>query len=168
MALIRSFVEALSRALFWLCAAVIVVMALSVTYEAVSRYVLGRPTIWVTEVASYMLVGVAFLGAAWTLKIDGHIRMDLMSESGGALGRRISDLLMYGVVILVSASLLWTGWNMTLANYHFGWRASTLLATPLWMPQALIPLGAFSLLAQSALGLLDTITGRRYSEGDRT
>lgn len=164
MALVRRTIEAASQALFWLCAAIIFVMALSVTYEAMSRYLLGRPTIWVTEIVSYMLVGVAFLGAAWTLRLDGHIRMELLSEVGGPVGRRISDLLMFTVVVLVSASLLWTGWNMTVATFTFGWRASTLLATPLWLPQALIPLGALSLCAQGALGLLDTITGRRYSK----
>lgn len=70
---------------------------------------------------------------------------------------------MHSVVFLVSASLLWTGSKMAFANYSFGRRASTLLATPLWIPQALIPLGAFSLCVQSALGLFDTISGRRYA-----
>ena len=168
MATIRTLCEGLSRLLFWICAAVILVMALCVTYEVVVRYVFGRPTIWVTEVSAYMLVGVAFLGAAWTLRLDGHIRMELLAETGGNAGRRLSDLAMFVVAILVSASLLWTGWNMAFANYNFGWKSSTLLATPLWIPQMLIPLGALALLLQSVIGLTDTITGRRYREGDAT
>lgn len=166
MALLRTLCEALSRALFWLCAGVILVMALSVTYEVVVRYVFGRPTIWVTEVSSYMLVAVAFLGAAWTLRNDGHIRMELLAETGGPRGRRLSDFAMFLVGALVSAVLLWTGWNMAVANYTFGWKSSTLLATPLWIPQMLIPLGALTLLLQSLIGLADTITGRRYRPED--
>lgn len=164
MVRIRKVLEAVSHAQFWLCAILIVFMAFAVTYEAISRYLLGSPTIWVTEVSSYMLVAVAFLGAAWTLKVDGHIRMELLADIGGMTGRKISDFIMFAVIFAVSASLLWTGWNMTAANYEFGWRASTLLATPLWIPQCLIPLGAFNLCVQSLLGLVDTISGRRYAD----
>lgn len=161
MTVIRNVIEALSRLLFWAAAVAIVVMTLSVTYEVISRYAIGRPTIWVTEVSSYLLVGVAFLGAAWTLREDGHIRMELLGEAGGPRGRRLSDLAMFAVAGAVAAALFWSGWRMTLSSHAFGWRSSSLLATPLWIPQALIPLGAAALFLQSALGLFDTITGRR-------
>ncbi|GAB3673535.1 TRAP transporter small permease subunit [Salinisphaera aquimarina] len=161
MAAVRTILEGFSRLLFALCALVIAIMALSVTYEVVSRYLLGRPTIWVTEISSYLLVAVTFLGAAWTLRIDGHIRMDLLRETGGWLGQRVSDLAMFAVAAIVSAALLWSGWHMTLANYNFGWRASSALGTPLWMPQSLIPLGSLALLIQSLIGVWDTLTGAR-------
>lgn len=161
MTVIRNLIEALSRLLFWAAAVAIVAMTVSVTYEVISRYAVGRPTIWVTEVSSYLLVGVAFLGAAWTLREDGHIRMELLGEAGGPRGRRLSDLAMFVVAGAVAAALFWSGWKMTLSSHEFGWRSSSLLATPLWIPQALIPLGAASLFLQSALGLFDTITGRR-------
>lgn len=166
MAYIRNTIHAFSRVLFWACAVIILIMALSVTYEVIARYVFDSPTIWVTEVSSYMLVAVAFLGAAWTLRADGHIRMELLSETGGPVGRRISDVAMFLVSICVSAALLWTGWNMASANYSFGWKSSTMLATPLWIPQMLVPLGSLSLLLESIIGLADTITGRRYAAED--
>lgn len=166
MAQIRFVCEALSRTLFWICAFVILIMALSVTYEVIVRYIFNRPTAWVTELSSYMLVAVAFLGAAWTLRQDGHIRMELLAETTGPKGRKFSDLAMYLVAICISAVLLWTGWNMAVANYTFGWRSMTLLKTPLWIPQMLIPLGALALLLQSLIGLADTISGRRYVGGD--
>ncbi|MES1950525.1 tripartite AtP-independent periplasmic transporter subunit DctQ [Salinisphaera sp. S4-8] len=154
--------ETFSRLLFGLCALVIVAMALSVTYEVASRYFFGRPTIWVTELASYFLVAVTFLGAAWTLRNDGHIRMDLLRETGGRIGQLVSDLAMFSIAAVVAAALLWSGWHMTSANYAFGWRASTILATPLWLPQSLIPLGSLALLLQSVIGLWDTVSGARY------
>ncbi len=166
MARIRTLVDALSRMLFWINALVIVAMACAVTYEVGCRYLLGRPTIWVNETSSYMLVAVAFLGAAWTLRIDGHVRMELLLETGGKAGRLISDLAMFLVAGAVALALTWTGWNMTLANYNFDWRASTLLATPLWIPQLLIPLGSAVLLLQCLMGLCDVLSGRRYREGE--
>ena len=72
MVILCGALEAISQALFWLVALLVPAMALIVTYEVVVRYAFGRPTIWVTEIASYMLVAVAFLGASWTLKCGGH------------------------------------------------------------------------------------------------
>lgn len=160
MALLRGTLEAISQALFWLVALIVPAMALIVTYEVVVRYVFGRPTIWVSEIASYMLVAVAFLGASWTLKRGGHIRMDLLVEIGGPRIQAASNIAMFAVAALVSAALAWTGWKMAYANYTFGWNASTLLSTPLWIPQMLIPVGSVMLLAQSLIGLADTMSGR--------
>lgn len=164
MALIRNIVDTLSRCLFWINAVIIVIMAVAVTYEVVGRYLFGRATIWVTETSSYMLVAVAFLGAAWTLRLDGHIRMELLIETGGLAGRKISDFAMFFVGAAIALALLWTGWNMTVANYNFGWRSSTLMATPLWIPQLLIPLGSLMLLMQCLVGLADVVSGHRYRE----
>lgn len=166
MKLIRTLVDALSRTLFWINALIIAAMALAVTYEVGCRYLLGRPTIWVNETSSYMLVAVAFLGAAWTLKIDAHVRMELLLETGSMAARKFSDLAMFLVTGAVALALTWTGWNMTLANYMFDWRASTLLATPLWIPQLLIPLGSAVLLLQCLVGLYDVVSGQRYLEGE--
>lgn len=164
MVILRGALEAISQALFWLVALLVPAMALIVTYEVVVRYAFGRPTIWVTEIASYMLVAVAFLGASWTLKCGGHIRMDLLIEIGGPRLRATSDIAMFAVATLVSAALAWTGWNMAIANYNFGWNASTLLSTPLWIPQMLIPVGSAMLLVQSLIGLADAVSGRASKE----
>lgn len=159
MAFLARMIEGFSKVLFSFCAAAIVALALSVAFEVVSRYLFSRPTIWVTELSSYALVAIAFLGAAWTLGTNGHIRMELLSESGGASGRFLSDLVMYVVAFIVAAALLYSGFRMVAANYQFGWRSSTILAVPLWIPQALIPLGAFAILLQSLLGLVRLLVG---------
>ncbi|RLQ87209.1 TRAP transporter small permease subunit [Notoacmeibacter ruber] len=167
MSTLRRASGAFSFGLFVVCAAGVMFMALAVTYEVMARYLLGSPTIWVSELSSYTLVATAFLGAAWTLRVGGHIRMDLIGETGGRAGRRFSDICMFVVAAIVAVVLLWTGWQMALASFRFGWRASTLLATPLWIPQALIPLSCIALLLESLVGLADTISGRRYESEER-
>ena len=90
--------------------------------------------------------------------------MDLLIEIGGPRLRATSDIAMFAVATLVSAALAWTGWNMAIANYNFGWNASTLLSTPLWIPQMLIPVGSAMLLVQSLIGLADAVSGRASKE----
>jgi hypothetical protein len=42
----------------------LLVIAAIICWEIFSRYVLNAPTTWVTEIATYLLVAVAFLGLA--------------------------------------------------------------------------------------------------------
>ena len=67
-------VEAFTRLLAWAARLVTVVLVASMIYEVVARYFFGAPTIWAFDI-SYMATGVLFvLGAAYTLKEDGHVR----------------------------------------------------------------------------------------------
>ncbi len=52
-------------------------LVFGLTYEVVARYLFNAPTIWAYDLA-YMLYGSLFmLGAAYTLRQDGHIRTDI-------------------------------------------------------------------------------------------
>ena len=50
-----------------------------VVYETVARYGFNRPPIWVLEVTSYLLLYIVFLGAAYTLQEDGHVRVEFVA-----------------------------------------------------------------------------------------
>ena len=55
------------------------VMIADMLYEVVSRRVFSAPTLWAYDIA-YMLNGVGFLFAAgYTLRRNGHIRIDFLS-----------------------------------------------------------------------------------------
>ncbi|MBW1774752.1 MAG: TRAP transporter small permease, partial [Deltaproteobacteria bacterium] len=53
-------------------------MMLSVTLEVGLRYFLGRPTSWVVEICGYILLYIPFLVAAWVLRREKHVKMDLV------------------------------------------------------------------------------------------
>src|SRR4030043_641609 len=51
---------------------------LSVCWEVITRYFLGRGTIWVDEICEYILLYITFLGTAWLLKNEWHVTMDIV------------------------------------------------------------------------------------------
>jgi len=55
-------------------------MMLIVSLEVVMRYILHRPQIWVVEVGEYILVWLTFLGAAWILRDEGHVKVDILYD----------------------------------------------------------------------------------------
>ena len=50
-----------------------------VTYDVFARF-FGHPTDWATEVAGYMVMAVAVLGAAETLRHNEHFAMHLVVD----------------------------------------------------------------------------------------
>ena len=52
------------------------VMMLVLVQETVSRYAFGSPTIWSTEMVTFLYGGYIMLGAAYLLRQNAHVRCD--------------------------------------------------------------------------------------------
>jgi len=52
----------------------------SILIEVIGRSLFGVATIWVTEVSSYLIVAITFLGAAFVASRDAHIRVDIITS----------------------------------------------------------------------------------------
>ena len=77
LALVR-LIERLSGGFGIVAAAIVAPLVIATVYEVFARYLFNAPTIWAYEIA-YMAMGTNFLlGAAYTLRERGHIRIDLV------------------------------------------------------------------------------------------
>jgi len=104
--IIDAISERTGRIVGWIAAPMIIALI----YEVFARYVFHRPTIWSYEI-TYMIYGTHFLlGAAYTLRVKGHIRIDILYMRFPPRGRALIDMLGYLVIffpvmiILVIAS----------------------------------------------------------------
>ena len=50
-----------------------------VNIEIVSRY-FGRPTTWVAEISSILVLWIPFMIGGWVLRREGHVKMDLLID----------------------------------------------------------------------------------------
>jgi C4-dicarboxylate transporter, DctQ subunit len=123
------------------CAALTLAMAVILVYEVVARTVFNAPTIWVQEVAVYMLLALAFIGLAATSHVDEHVRVDLLTRKLNARVRQVLEILICAAVAGFACIALWGGWDMALQSFRFGRRSLTLLSVPQWLPQLLLPVG---------------------------
>ena len=149
--------DRLARAAFALSAVLVMCLAVFVFYEVVARYAVGRPTTWVNEVSGYLLVAATFLAGGWVLRQGAHVRMEMLEEMTGPRGRALLGLFGNLVAFLVGVALVWTGALMTYDSWDFGWESPTILATPLWLPQAAIPVGALVLSLSALAGMLEAL-----------
>jgi len=60
--------------------AILVALVCGVTFEVVMRYAFNKPTRWVVEFSEYALLYLAFLGGAWVLKEEGHVKVELLLD----------------------------------------------------------------------------------------
>ena len=64
----------------FLTGTILIFMMLSVSADVFMRYFLSKPIFWVVEVNEYAVIYATFLGAAWVLAKDGHIKVELVVD----------------------------------------------------------------------------------------
>ncbi len=144
----------------------IVAMTLAVTFEVLSRRFLGRPTTWAFDVTYMMYGSYFFMGAAYTLSRNAHVRGDIFYRNFSERTQAIIDLTLYLVVFFPAMiALIFIGWDFFRDSFII--RETSPLSpydTPVYLLKAAIPAGAFLLLlqgiAQSLRCVIAIRTGR--------
>jgi len=72
----RNIFDKILDAMAYLAGVVLILITLIVAFSVTIRYLQIRPPIWVLQFTEYGLLWITFLGAAWVLRLDGHIRID--------------------------------------------------------------------------------------------
>ena len=81
-------------------------LVITTTWQVLSRYLSGSPQMWPTDVATYGLVFLTFMGMGLLLRDDGHIRIDIVYLKLPETAKRVLDTVMdlIGVVTLVTVT----------------------------------------------------------------
>lgn len=85
---IDRFNAAIGRASAWLAAAIVALQFAVV----VLRYVFGIGSIWLTESILYSHAALFLLAAAWTLRDNGHVRVDIFYAGARERTRALVNL----------------------------------------------------------------------------
>lgn len=121
------------------------------------RYVLKEPTGWQTEATIYLLICVAFLGAAYGVRHNAHVGVDLLPEALPLKPRLVLRIITTIMVLAVVAVVAWTGGKIWLQAYALDTRSASAWAPPLWIPYALIPLGMGLVFLQYVGELIEAV-----------
>jgi len=129
-------------------------LLLIVLHEVVVRYVFNSPTLYSVELSEYLLVLVVFLSIGWVLREDRHVAVTFIVD-------RLPKKMRLGVNVLTSLVtmaflwvLVWKGGKTAITAFTGGYHSSSLLNFPMWVPYALIPLGALILGLQYIVKIL--------------
>ena len=147
---------------------VLLAMTVIVFYDVVMRYIFNSPTIWALEMSEYMLVFLAFIGAAEMQRQKANIKMDYLYIKFPPGMRRSVDLFSSLLMLLFSFLLVRASFKLTLTAYKYGSASNSLLETPLCIPYSIVFIGMFLLLLQGIVDIVESvrqITNPDQSEG---
>jgi TRAP-type mannitol/chloroaromatic compound transport system permease small subunit len=140
-----------------------------VSFEVVMRYALRSPTVWATELITFVFAGYIFLGAGYTLLHRDHVNMDVVYSRLPARGQATLDVLTAGFALLYCWLLVTTGWDTAWSALQTGRTTGTDWNPPLFPAAVLLPIGAGLLLLQVIAKLVRdlvlALTGRDLSDG---
>jgi TRAP-type C4-dicarboxylate transport system permease small subunit len=121
---------------------------LSVSGQVIMRYSLERSAFWIIEVNEYALLYITFLGTAWVLKREGHVKMDVVLNrlTPGTQSLLYITTSILGAIICLL--LTWYGAKVTWEHFQIGYYIPTLLKPPKFLILAIIPVGSFLLFIQ--------------------
>lgn len=136
------------------------VAATLVTLHAVlSRYFLGRPTVWQTEMSIYLLMFVTFVGAAYGLRHHAHVGVDLvvgrLPERPQLILRTVTAVAALVVVLVV----MWTSAQIWWEAVEGGFRSPTAWRAPLSVVYAILPLGMALVALQYMAFIVEGVLG---------
>lgn len=121
----------------------IVVLMLLTTYIVIMRYIVHRPQSWAFDISLFLQIGFIFLGVAYTLLEDAHIRVDILLVLLPERVRLILNTLTTTTIFVFSAIL--TGYGIKQALTNWGRLTDSTAQLPLFPSYAIIPVGAFLL-----------------------
>ena len=127
------------------CVAAVIVMLVVIGVDILTRSLFNFSFEISDELGGYMLVVISFVSLPVCQISDSFHHVELVQSRLSPLGRAVSHVI-FGVLSLVfCVLLLWQLTRFELSSFRFGDRAPTYLATPLWIPQSAMMLGAAAL-----------------------
>jgi TRAP-type C4-dicarboxylate transport system permease small subunit len=145
----------------------LVVMIAIIAFGTLSRYFLGLPFGFVDEYSGYLLVVMGFLAMVLALKRNAHITVDIVQRALPDKLRGWVDVGAQCIGILVAAVLFWLSLTLFYESYATGMRASTIMETPLWIPQISIPLGWAIFILFAAVRVKNQVKSIRKPDGSK-
>lgn len=143
---IDSVTTRIGRAVAWLALAVVLVQFALV----LARYVFGLGSIWLSETVVYGHATLFMLAAAWTLRVGGHVRVDVFYADASPRTRARIDLA--GALLLLlpfALVLLWLSTPYAARSWAILERSQETSGLPLvFLLKTLIPVFAVLMALQ--------------------
>lgn len=141
------------KAVAWL----IVPMFAVLVYEVLLRK-FWQPTIWANDVATMCYGAHFFLAAAYTLKLQKHIRTDFLSRNWSLTTQVRMDLAQYLLVFLPGMVMLtWISLEFAWESWELREQLMTTWRPPAYLYKAVIPISALLILLQGICEVLKCV-----------
>lgn len=127
-----------------------VFLVFTMTYEVVARYAFRAPTIWSYDISYFLSSILLMFGMAYTLKVKGHVNIDIFYGRLSNRGKAIMDVI-FALILFFPLWLLMV--KAMIPHVIFAWKMHEKSWVGTWLPiiypfKAWVTAGAITLLLQ--------------------
>ncbi|MEW6665346.1 MAG: TRAP transporter small permease [Thermodesulfobacteriota bacterium] len=144
---------------------VLLFIAFSIFVDVFMRYVFNRPTIWITEISTYLFLYVIYLATAYALQEGTHIKVTFFLGCFEKKTERFIDLITQIMAIAFTVVLVWQTSAMTWSALKGNWTTPTMLNVPFAMIHGIMVLGSSLLLLSFICTTILYFTGEEKEPG---
>lgn len=131
----------LDRVVSALTSVLLITLVCLVSLEVVLRSVLGHSLGFVEEVTGYLVVALTLFGAAKAVRGNALFQVRVVFDSLPSSAKRLIGIVFSVIAIAICVVLAWKTLDLVGSSFSRGKFAPTVLRTPLWIPQTLLPIG---------------------------
>lgn len=136
---------------------VIIIISLLIITDIVALKFFNYSFSWIMEVSEYFLVMLTFLGVAWLLKEDGHIKLDLLLNRLSERNRIKFEIFNSCIGAIISSVITIYGFTATLNLHERGIKTETILEIPRFLLILIIPISFIFVFIQFIRNLIALI-----------
>jgi len=132
-----------------LCSLLMILMILNVFYDVVMRYFFNDVSIAMQELEWHLFAAMFMFGIGYTLKEDGHVRVDVFYDHFSKRNKVLVNLV--GSIFFalpITVLILYYGWGYTYEAYQMGEGSADPGGLPhRWIVRSIIPISSIYLIA---------------------
>lgn len=131
----------LDRVVSVLSELLLITLVCLVALEVILRSVLGHSLGFVEEVTGYLVVALTLFGAAKAVRANALFQVRVIFDALPVGVKRLFGIIFSLTAIAICVVLAWKTFDLVGSSLSRGKFAPTVLRTPLWIPQTLLPIG---------------------------
>ena len=137
----------------------IVAMWLLMTAEVVARNVFHSPILGASEIAIYLYVSAVYFGFSYAQKAGAHIRVELLYEKLGEGAKKIDDIIVSFVCVVLFLCFSIFLWNAFIESFRIREIYLSAMKMPVYLLRFMISTGATLILIQVTVELICAVRG---------
>lgn len=142
---------------------VIIIISLLIIVDIISLKFFSNQFSWILEVSEYLLVFLTFLGVAWLLREDGHIKLDLLLNRLSEKNRTRMEIVNSCIGAIISLIITVYGFLATWNLYMRDIKTETILEIPRSLLIVVIPVSFLFVFVQFIRNILSAINKLKLS-----
>jgi len=150
----------LITALAAIAGALLLIMVFVISYNVFMRYFVGKPPVWSTEITEWILLFATFLAAAWVLKDDGHVKIDIIVMQLSQKKQYVLSFIVCILGILTCGFLAYHGFIATYSLFKRDVIMMGMILIPKYILVGIIPVGILLAFIQFIRSFVALIRGK--------